>query len=303
MITVFSVRHLKATGGVWKSVAGIIVYTLIVTWLYKDHHFYFLAVDPVPVTILGTAMILVLTFRNNSAYDRWWEARKIWGALLNQSRYFNTQVYSMIKDPAVNISSGNIKEREKLILRHIAYVHSLRLQLRNQPCESIAEFLSDEDWQKVKDAENVASSIILLQADNLNDLNKKNILSDLKLIAIEETLRDLLESQGAAERIKKTPFPLLYDFATAVVFWAFIILFPFALIKNFEYAAVIFTAVVGGVLLEVSRIGNIMQDPFHNEANDIPLSSICNTVERELKESMGDRNLPARIEVKDGILM
>lgn len=306
MITTFQRSLYKSAGYTWPEIAGFLIYTTTITYLYMEMDFSFLAMSPVPVTILATAVTLLLSFRNNSAYDRWWEARKTWGSIVNESRSFATQVMSLVTaNDSVRNSSENFHAIHKEIIhRHLAYVHALRLQLRNETdFAEIRELLLPGDWVYINTAVNKCTQLNYLQAEALRTAKAKDQLSDYSFVALHENLKRLYDYQGAAERIKNTPFPKIYDFGTRLVMWAFLAILPFALLGTLGYATIFLSGIVSTVFIEVIRMVLIMQDPFKNKPNDIPMTAICRTIEIDLRQMLGELTIPVPLIAKNGILM
>ncbi len=306
MIITFNRSFLSAAGSTWRELVGYLAYASVVCVLYIELGFRFLPISTTPVTVLGTVVSLLLTFRNNSAYDRWWEARKIWGAITNGSRTFGTQVLSLITpvQPGV-VSPGALQAlHQELIYRHLAYLHALRLQLRGQTdFGEVQAYLSEQDWQQVASSANKATQLNLLQAQRLAGLKAQGLLTDFSHMTILENLKGFFDQQGAAERIRNTPFPEIYDFCTRLVFWVFLGLLPVALLEDFGYKTIFFSWVVAFVFIEVIKVGIIMQDPFKNRPNDTPMSAICRNIEIDLKQMLGETSVPAPLQAREGVLM
>ncbi len=135
MIIDFNRSFISAAGSTWRELLGYLLYSLVICVLYIEWHFRFLPINTTPITVLGTVVSLLLTFRNNSAYDRWWEARKIWGGITNHSRTFGVHLMTLITPVRADhalLSADILLIRQQLIYRHLAYINMLRLQLRNQ---------------------------------------------------------------------------------------------------------------------------------------------------------------------------
>jgi ion channel-forming bestrophin family protein len=306
MITTFQRSLIKSAGYTWPEIAGYLAYTVVVSFLYVRMGYLFLSIGSVPVTILATAVTLLLSFRNNSAYDRWWEARKIWGSVINQSRTFGMQAMSMVlsPDPEKGVSLKAQDTHQELIYRHLAYVNALRLQLRNKEVlGEIREFLPTKDTERIASAVNIATQLNFLQAETLSMAKAQGLISELNFISLQENLKLLYDFQGAAERIKNTPFPKIYDFGTRLVLWVFLLLLPFALLETFGYRTIFYSCVVSIVFIEVLRLGILMQEPFLDQPNDIPMTSICRNIEIDLRQMLGESVIPSPWKAENGVLM
>jgi len=154
----------------------------------------------IPVGILGTALALFLSFRNNSAYDRWWEARKIWGGIVNYSRTFGIQVLTYILDKKTN-DSKEIKTQ--LIYRHLGYINALRLTLREQNDEMrevLTPFFEPNELEVLLSKSNKPTQINLNQSQHLKEILSHNLIEDFRLYEFMHTLEELYTLQGKAER-------------------------------------------------------------------------------------------------------
>lgn len=191
------------------------VYILHKQMLFNIH------LPAVPVSILGGALAIFLGFRNNSAYDRWWEARKIWGGIVNVSRYFSFEVLALL---------GKGDSSKSIIYRHLAWINAVRLQLRKDSLESIERFLSEDEFRESKYWKNTATQLLKVQAYQIAEKKKSVELSDIEQKQLMESLKTMMDLQGMAERIKGTVFPYYYVYFTQVFLWVFIILLPMILV-------------------------------------------------------------------------
>jgi len=255
-----------------------------------------------PLAVVGGAIGIFTSFRTNSAYDRWWEGRKLWGRLINTSRHWGSQV-------AAYLTGTDAEHQLKpLVMRHVAYVHALRALLRKQDPWVDAEFLdalSDEDRPLVEGRSNLTHALLELQLRDLTALNVAGTLDDLRLQSLDETLRHLLDIQGGCERIKKTPFPRGYTFIAERLIRYFSFLFPFAIVSDLGWFVVPMNLLVSMAFLLISEAGRVLEDPFTMFFNGLPLSSISRMIEVNLREVLGQRDglPPMRTVDHHGILM
>jgi len=268
---------------------------------------------PVSITaVLGTALSILLGFSNSQAYDRWWEARKIWGSIVNDSRAFSKQVIAFIQFEDDHHHNATREIRKKIIYRHLAFINTLRLQLREESPEKITavlnEFLSDEEHNSLKGNHNLATQLIKNQSLDIRKMYDRKLLNDFMFIQLDQTLSNLYTYQGQAERIKKTPFLPTYHFFSKVFLYFFITLLPFSLLSGVDKAATTWillpiTVLIGWVFHMIYLNGHVYAYPFDNTVFDTPMTSICNTIEIDLKEMLGDDSIPARVTAHKGILM
>ena len=299
----------------------------------------------IPVSVIGTAVAFYVGFKNNSAYDRMWEARKIWGGIVNSSRTwgmyvdgFITNLFTDKKHSKEEITS--IKKR--LIYRHIAWLYALRSQLLvSAPWEHISQgffyrmaaqryqkkfgiglvadevtqtelnnYLPKEEHDRLVNNVNTATQIINEQSRDLTKLREARLIEDFRHMEMTTLLYHFYEHQGKAERIKKFPLPRQYANLSRIFIGIFIILLPFTMVPalmnlgNWGYAiSIIITALIGWIYIMMELAGDYSENPFQGMANDIPMLSLCRTIEIDLKEMLGEQKLPSPIEVKKGILM
>lgn len=261
------------------------------------------------VAMLATALAIFLAFRNNSAYDRWWEARKIWGGIVNSSRTFGRQIISLTSlsnQPAENIAAF----QQEAIYRHIAWINALRLQLRKETTwEEIEPLLSNDEFDWVMARQNHATQLVQKQGLRLADGRKQDLIIEARYLEIlDETLTSLYDLQGKAERIKNTPLPRQYDYFPRVFLFLFVTLLPSGMITELEkvnsaWMVIPLTTVVSYVFYVLMRVGEFNEDPFEGRFSDTPMTALCRTIEIDMREQLGETDLPPKVEPVDGILM
>lgn len=261
--------------------------------------------------VLGTALSILLGFSNSQAYDRWWEGRKAWGAILNDSRSFAKQLLTFVGTGLDDIHAH--KPILQIINRHFAYVNALRMQLRDEKLSpkwqtELAPYLSNEEFNFVTAKENTATQLMLSQSAAINDLYKQGFISEFRHMQIDLMLTNFYTHQGIAERIKSTPFLPTYHFFSNVFLYFFITLLPFSLLSEVEIATTTWillpiTVVIGWVFHMIYLNGSVYAYPFSNNRFDTPMTSICNTIEIDLKEMMGSDTIPEKVKVVNGVLM
>lgn len=263
-----------------------------------------------PVAMLGTALSILLGFRNGSAYDRWWEARKIWGGIINMSRTLAVQIETYSEDQ--NLIKNTI-------YRHLAYIHALRLNLRGQTNEfqeTVAQYISPTEWAEIANSANIPTQILRNQSLAFKQAAKDGkIHSEFKLFELMGSIKELFDLQGKAERIKKTPFPKYYELYVNVFFYAFITLFPFSLIgkfgelshnigHNITWLIIPVTILVGFVFAAIDKSGSETEDPFENKISDTPMTAICIVIERDLRQMLGEKEIPENLSPNEnGVIM
>ncbi|MEZ4775206.1 MAG: bestrophin family ion channel [Bacteroidia bacterium] len=298
-----------------------------------------------PMSVIGTAVAFYAGFKNNQAYDRMWEARKIWGGIVNTSRAWGMYVDGFV----TNYFTENKKTKEeileikqRLIYRHIAWLYALRSQLLVSTSwehasqggllgarakyyqnkfgvglidddvtrTELKQFLPRDEYERLVNNVNTATQIINEQSRDLAALREDNMIEDFRHMEMTQVLYHLYEHQGKCERIKKFPLPRQYAYMSRIFVGIFIFLLPFSmipeLIKLGEWGfwlSIPITALVGWVYIMMEVVGDYTENPFMGMANDIPMLSLCRTIEIDLREMLREKDLPPGIQAKDGVLM
>ncbi len=255
-----------------------------------------------PLGVVGGAIGIFTSFRTNSAYDRWWEGRRLWGSLVNASRHWASQVLTYLpaddEDDAV---------RERLVLRHIGYVHTLRCLLRLQdPSKDpdVQRFVPADELESIARSSNATYVLLHRQLEELQAQVRANRLDLFHLQLMDATVRSLLDVQGGCERIKKTPFPRGYGFIAERLILAFSLLFPLGVVDDMGWLAIPMSVLVCTGFLLISEVGRVLEDPFTMFWPALPLSALSTTIEINLRERLGESDLPAMPRPNEkGILM
>ena len=268
------------------------------------------------IATLGTALAIMLGFRNGSAYERWWEARKIWGGIVNDSRTFTRQVLSMVNvNQETCADSTKVKAvQEDLIFTHISFVYALKFQLReNTKAEDwedkVYKDLIAETRELINNKSNRATHLLIQQGLKLKNCRDEGFIDEIRQINIDNTLTRLSDCQGKAERIKHTPFPKAYEIFNRILLNLFILFLPFSLLPIFSeikawWLVFPVSVMVSWVFYGIHQMGILMAKPFENFRWDVPLNAICNTIEIDLHQAMESNKAPEKLHPnEDGILM
>ncbi len=261
------------------------------------------------VGLMFTALSIFLVFRVNEAYARWWEARELWGRLVNSSRSFARQATTLIvasSDDEAPRHEVRALQRE-LVYRQIAFANALRFSLRREDHWSeLAPFLEDEELQELSQAANKPTQILQRQGVRLAEARAAGYLSELGQIQLDRTLSALHDVQGGCERIKNTPFPDKVAYVTQVTAWTMAVMIAIAVTdpaNDLDVVDAILVPFLMLVFVIIERLGAELKNPFENEPNDTPMTSLCRIIERDLRQKVGETELPPPIEPKDGVLM
>jgi len=306
MIIEFSRNPLKQFAGVvWWNKGWILFFLLCSTAAYVLHHilgYTWVKLPVVPVSILGGALAIFLGFRNSSAYDRWWEARKIWGAIVNDSRTFVMQLLTYSSSNGTPEDEKELKIWQKeMVYRHIGWLYALASHLRKEKyCEELKEWLSEHDREPLEGKSNIPVQIIARQGIRVKHALNKKWIEDFRQYELMNTLSKFYDDQGKAERIKNTVFPFYYNFFTRLFLRLFTIFLPFALVTEMDWAMIPISALISFVFSILEKTGMITEVPFEGRAADTPLRTLCRGIEIDLREMIDDENIPAPLDISVG---
>ncbi len=301
---------------VWQYIKWPMTFTLLWATLVWALHIWDLSVvlNFTPIGVVGSALAIFVAFRNQSAYGRWWEARQIWGGIVNSSRILSRLIITFTDSHAhqENYKPERSEQfKRRMVYRCIAWVNALRLHLRKQDAwEDLRPLLPAEEYAEVVAAQNKPNYLQMLIGRDLYGAMANGTLGGFDSFQMEQQLAALANYQGAAERIKNTPLPRQYDFFTRVFVLVFAALLPFGLLSFFQTNQIVdlswliipFSGLVAGVFIIMERTGAANEDPFENRTTDTPMTALCNTIERDLREVLGEKDLPIKMEAAKGYL-
>lgn len=280
------------------------IYGYLICVLNSYFFFEHLIFPDTEISVFGIAVAILLGFRNNEAYNRFWEARTAWGDLTNNSRNFASQLMGYIHPPG-ELSQDSISIHRELIYRHLAFLNALRLQLRQEKTwEELKPYLSDPEFQELDNAVNKATFLNHRQSQRLSELNKSGWIEQHAYVhGLMGSIKEFFAAQGRCERIKNTPLPRQYGFFTKTFVWIFVLLLPFGLVQHLGWGALPTYVVLATIFTLTERIGSRTEEPFERKLEDIPMSSICRNIEIDLRQQLGESSVPPPIPPKDGVLM
>jgi putative membrane protein len=333
-------RFIKLTGHhiIWLLLVMSAVATL---YYFKLINFY---IPWLPVSVIGTAVAFYVGFKNNQAYDRMWEARKIWGGIVNESRSWGMMVDGFVTNKFENsiVESEINSIKQRLVYRHIAWMYSHRSQLLI-PTEwehisqkgpvgymskkmskkfgvgliddeftrtELERYIPKDEYDRLVGSVNTATQIINEQSRDLKVLRDKEIIDDFKHMQMMDVLRSFYTLQGRNERIKKFPLPRQYANISRYFVGIFVTLLPFSMVPELlkitswgVWVSIPISALIGWVYVMMEIVGDYTENPFQGMANDIPMLSLCRTIEIDLLQMLGETELPPSIKSKNGVLM
>jgi putative membrane protein len=309
--------------------------TAAYTWL----GWRWLAVPWLPIALLGTAVAFVVGFKNNASYDRLWEARRVWGAIVNASRTWGLMARDYVSDrhAASPTTPAHIAEaRRVLYRRHIAWLTALRYELRESRTwevmtkahnaeyrrqwfriaeheaplgPALAAHLTPEEHAQVMTAANKPTQILGLQSQHLAELLAAGWIEDFRHMELERVLSELLAQQGASERLKNFPFPRQFATVNLCFVQLFVLLLPFGMLQEFEklgelfiWLTVPFSTLSSWIFTTMEKIGESTENPFEGSPNDVPITAMSRAIEIDLLQLLGDATVPPPIAAEHQIL-
>jgi putative membrane protein len=303
----------------WKNLLYYLLLSIAVYLLHDYLRVYELHLPFTTITALSTALAIFLGFKNNNAYERWWEARQIWGLLVNYSRAWTRQVITMILPQEADQADVVRELQQRIVYRHIAFVHALRVFLRrglahndvqqeevfqatNEYSDTKA-FLSAGEYNLFSHKNNPPNYLLELQGEDLRMAFEKGWLSDYRFVKLEETLVEFNNIQGRCERIKNTPFLRQYSFFSRVFVFIHASLLPFVFVEELGWVTMPISVIISFVFLCLDLLGERIEDPFENRLEDVPLTALSLTIETNLKEQWGDKNFPLPQKSPQGVVL
>lgn len=252
----------------------------------------FLAIPISLPTTLGTAISIILAFRVNQAYARWWEARKVWGEIVNESRTLVRQLLTLVRRDSKGRLHPLIKD---MAYRQIAWTYSLGQSLRGQdPLGSLEAFLSAEELAALQSQKNVPNALLLTQASSLALLYRTKHLTDYQLVQIDQTHSKLCNSMGKCERIKNTVFPAQYSLIIEILLGLFIFLLPLGMLSISMHFVLPIILAITLLFFLIENTSELLQDPFENRPTDTPVTAIARTIEINIRQMLAEQEIPEK---------
>jgi len=243
---------------------------------------------------MGTAISLVLAFKLAQSYDRWWESRKIWGSIVNDSRTLVIQLLNFSKGETGNERSGVVK---RIALRQIGWCYSLGQSLRKQNAmENLDSLISADEFESLENHGNIPLALVNKHAEDIAKLHSDNQLNDYQQIQLAKTLERLVDAMGMAERIKSTIFPITYRMYTHFFIFIFLGLLSISLAEIEGIWQILFITLISLPFLLLERAAYLMQDPFENRPTDTAVTSIARTIEINIRQLLDQKEVPKPLE-------
>jgi ion channel-forming bestrophin family protein len=264
------------------SVAIAVVASFVTYW-------FDLGFPNMPISVpafLGTAISVLLSFKLGQSYDRWWEARKIWGTIVNESRSFTLQLQSYI-------TSGNDDVIKDLALRQVAWCYSLGQSLRGlDPLENVGKYISENDLKKISSHNNKPLALLQLNSLQLAELKHNGKLDIRGHIHINTTLANFSTAMGMAERIKSTVFPFTYRVFLHLMIYLFVITLSVSLGAVKPIYEIPLLLIISSGFFVLEKTATLLQDPFENRPTDTAMTTIATNIEINIKQLLKEADIP-----------
>lgn len=280
-------------GYIFRKIRLQILYVIIIGLIVKSITIYFIEFIPqMPIAIpafIGTAISVLLSFNLNQSYDRWWEARKIWGAIVNDSRSLVLQLQSFVS-----------KEKQTVIrqiaFRHVAWCYSLGQNLRGlDPKKNIEDLINAEDMLEMDGHSNKPLALLQMNALQIANLKKDGHLTEFYHVQLNTTLVKFSDTMGMAERIKNTVFPVTYRLFLHFMIYVFVVTLSISLGEIDSIYEIPLLVVISGCFLLLERTATHLQDPFDNRPTDTPVTAIARTIHINTCNLLHEEKVPAPI--------
>jgi ion channel-forming bestrophin family protein len=287
------------------------------------------------VALLGTATAFIVGFKNTQTYNRTWEARQIWGAILNSSRAWGTMSRDFI---------SNKEKSKELVYRHFAWLTALRYAMRDSRAwettskahneeykafysipeketsleDELKKYLSEEELKYILTTKNKAAQLLSLQSKAAKALVDTKEIDDYRFVEMQKAIKDLFDQQGRSERIKNFPYPRQFATINSFFIKLFCLLLPFGMLREFDklndgmdgfmkgnmvWLVIPFSVLLSWVYTSLEQVGESTENPFEGSANDVPISQMSRTIEIDMREMLGETDLPPALQPKNNIIL
>ncbi len=253
-------------------VAGL---SVLAVWTEGTIFAHKVPLNATPFTLVGVALALFLGFRNSSAYDRWWEGRKLWGALVNTMRTLTRQVLTM---------TGDAADKRQFIDMLVAFTYAMRDQLRGDTFARSAELLPPELAEEVDRSRYKPFIILRAMGEWVSERQRRGDFGEITMTAIDRNLVALSDILGACERIASTPVPFGYSVMIHRVVYFYCALLPFGLVDSIEWMTPVVSVVLAYSFIELDSLAAELEMPFNRDENDLALDAISLNIELSIRE-------------------
>lgn len=256
-----------------------------------------ITMTPIPFSLIGLALAIFIGFRNSASYDRYWEGRKLWGELIIMCRSLTRQILTFITSDQEELPNWPPFEqgdfRTKMVYRLIAFAHALRHHLRDtNPLDDLLEYLADDEVVRLQSAHSTPLFILQCMAYDLRRCVENTQIRDYFAASMDGNITALTTVLTGCERIKNTPIPFTYNLLLHRTAYLYCFLLPFGLVDSIGFMTPFVVGIVSFTFFGLDALGDEIEEPFGVMPNDLALSSMCRTVERDLRAALEEKCLP-----------
>jgi putative membrane protein len=242
--------------------------------------------------ILGTVISLLLGFRSNQAYDRWWEARIVWGAIVNDSRSLARQIITFVNSNNGYHSIETQQFKERFIRRQMGWCFALARSLRKEKTLPVLKpYMVEEEINVVSKYTNTPAAILEMHGRDINYALEMGWINEYQQVELDRSITRLCDSMGKCERIKNTVFPATYSMYIHFAMNLFIMMLPFGLIEYFGFMEIPVVIAIAASFMLIEKMAIHLQDPFENKPTDTPMTAISKNIEKDLKQMLNDHSI------------
>ena len=274
---IFSFSKSDTVRMLWRQIIYIGLLSLVITFI--ELHFFpkadFLKHLIAVYSILGFVISLLLVFRTNTAYDRWWEGRKLWGTIVNDTRNL-----------ALKINAIHTIKSEKDFFKNTIcnFCFSSKNHLRSQAIDQELVFNDSGENQRYSNVDNKPLFFINLIQSKLYNLKNQGLVSDNEWLLMDKNVNARVDALGGCERIKNTPIPYSYSLFIKKFIFIYVITLPLAFVNQFSYFSALISTFVFYALVSMEVLAEEIEDPFGEDDNDLPTDQICERIQQNISE-------------------
>jgi putative membrane protein len=277
---------------IWGVLLVNIALATLVTLNHGDLFRLKITLTAIPFTLIGLALAIFLGFRNNAAYDRYCEGRKLWGEIVLQGRNLSRQCLTLIEHPEPLKDGVGLKDvRVRMIYRTIAFSHALRHMLRDTDASTeLKPLLEQNEWQQIIKADNIPDYLMHQMGNDLRLCMDEKRLDGCLAAVIDRTMSSITSAAASCERIKSTPIPFSYTLMLHRTAYMYCFLLPFGLVDTIGFMTPFVVGIVAYTFFGLDALGDEIEEPFGNLPNDLALDAICRSIEINLRDAIGEKH-------------
>ncbi|MFO0640178.1 MAG: bestrophin family protein [Polyangiaceae bacterium] len=297
--------HGSVVKRIWPRFVVTTAIAAALTWLQRDPRFHMSLTVP-PFVITGLPLGIILGFRNSSSYDRYWDGRKLWGALTNQCRSLVRQLHTLVDAPD-GASDAQREElealRKEVTYRLVGFVLALRLHLRREKDPALlAPYLAPEELAALSEESSPPAALLHRLGLDLRRAARSGLVDKLHVPAVDATLSALTDVVGGCERIKNTPTPISYIIFIHRAVAVYAVLLPFGLVDTVHAFTPVVVFFISYAFFSLDAIGDELDDPFRRSDNALPLDTLSRNIEIFARRRLGEKDVPEPLAPVNGVL-